>query len=680
MIFNIKEIIMKINIKHIGFCLSLGIATAGISSCNDWLDLDPVSQITPESYYGSAAQLATYLDNYYSGQLVAPFSGTMYHAQAYNDGMARSDGNTDIMVAGLSGNTTLFANEHWEVPAGKVLQGEYGNVRIYNYFLEKATKGFEEGTIDGNAELIRNYIGEGYFFRALCYFRMLAYYGDLPIVKEVLPDKDGPIVENSRRAPRNEVARFILSDLDKAIENLLDRSRFNGQRVNKETALLFKSRVALFEATFEKYHRGSGRVPGDPNWPGAAMPYNKGKTFDINAEVDFFLSEAMESARKVADNANLTANSHEMQPSSGTVTGWNDYFEMFSRPSLANVPEALLWKEYNFDLNIKHDASYRVKIGSADGYTRTFAESFLMKDGLPRYASNAYKGDTSIDDVKTDRDERLQLFIWGESTLLDSDPTAPNRDSLFKKSNIISGTQEITCLTGYQPRKYYTYDYSQNRNDELNCTNAYPIFRSAEALLNYMEACYEKSGELDANAKKYWEALRERAGVNKNFETTINATDLSKEGDWGVYSGMNEVSPTLYNIRRERMNEFFSEGQRFADLVRWRSLDRLMTVKWIPEGVNFWDEIFKSYEDIIADGSPNANVSGKEQGKYLRPYSRNMASSNELRDGYNWHEAYYLYPIGIGDIRTASANRDLEDSNMYQNVNWPSTAGGHALK
>ena len=196
-----------------------------------------------------------------------------------------------------------------------------------------------------------------------------------------------------------------------------------------------------------------------------------------------------------------------------------------------------------------------------------------------------------------------------------------------------------------------------------------------------MEACYEKNGTLDADARKYWMQLRERAGVSTDIDATIAATDLSKEKDFGVYSGTSMVDVTLYNIRRERMNELFSEGQRFADLIRWRSFDRMITAKWIPEGVNFWDNLYLLYDaDIKADGTSHAVVSGKEQGKYLRPYSRNLESSNELRDGYNWHEAYYLYPIGISDIRTASADRDINNSNIYQNINWPTTAGGHAEK
>ena len=53
-------------------------------------------------------------------------------------------------------------------------------------------------------------------------------------------------------------------------------------------ALLVKSRVALYEATFEKYHKGTPRVPGESGWPGANMAYNAGKTFNIDSEIDFF--------------------------------------------------------------------------------------------------------------------------------------------------------------------------------------------------------------------------------------------------------------------------------------------------------------------------------------------------------------------------------------------------------
>ncbi len=684
---------MKLNIKNVGACLLFGGTLLTTTSCNDLLDLEPVSQITPESFYQTADQLGAYMINYY-GELQNPFSDAMFHGGGYNDGIARSDGNTDIQVVD-GGSMKLFVPDKWEVAGGKQLQGWYGSVRAFNYFLEMAEARLEAGEIEGDKELILNYIGEGYFFRALTYYRMLALYGDLPIVTKVLEDNNEVIVENSKRAPRNEVARFILEDLDRAMDRLYDRDHFKGQRVNKQVAALLKSRVALFEATFEKYHKGSGRVPGDTNWPGAKMAYNQGKNFNIEAEIDFFFDEAMKAAIIAIGNTELTTNNGKLEPEIGQIEGWNPYFEMFSQPSLKDVPEVLLWKEYNFDLGIKHNAIYRSRLGARSGYTRPFIESFLMKDGLPIYATGGeyqYKGDKTIDDVKADRDLRLQLFVWGENTLVFSDPDAGKQvGKKFELPNLISIEQQTRMISGYQSRKYYSYDYSQGKSDDQQGTNACPAFRVAEAMLNYMEACYEKDGKLDATAEAYWKKIRQRAGVSDDFEKTIAATDLNKENDFGVYSGTQQVDKTLYNIRRERMQELFSEGFRFADLIRWRSFDRLITSKWIPEGVNFWDDMYKNFktdpndkederELLIADGSSNANMSMKELSKYVRPYSISTLETNELRDGYTWREAYYLYPLGITDIRTGSADRDVNNSNLYQNIYWPIQAGGRAEK
>lgn len=681
-----------INIKNLLLGAAVTTATFGLTSCNDLLDMKPINQITPEAYYQNADQLAAYLNNYYDSYLEMPFSGSMSHSWGqWNEGKAKSDWDTDIYCWG-GGSTQRFADEHWEVSSGKVLQGYYNGVRICNHFINTVQKQIDNGTLP-NSEDVKNYLGEAYFFRALVYYRLLALYGDVPVITEVLPDEDNVIVENSKRTPRNEVARFILSDLDKAIEMCYTRSKFNGQRVNREAAQLIKSRIALFEGTFEKYHRGSGRVPGDANWPGAKMSYNQGKTFNQEAEVKFFLTEAMNAAKEVADNANLAENNHKIDPVYGDKDAWNPYFNLFSQPSLANVNEALMWKQYSKEHSIMHLTGHSMVTGQNTGFTRSFIQTFLMKNGLPIYANNSgYHGDVTLDNVKADRDERLQLFMWGESTPTYTDPTMPNvkEDQPLPvylpadetEASHITNTEAATrCITGYQQRKYYTYDAEQTKYSEQSTTNACPLMRSAEALLNYMEADYELNGRLDSKSQEYWRTLRTRAGVDTDFQKTIDATDLSKEMDFGRYSGTQLVDKTLYNIRRERVTELFSEGLRFADLIRWRGFDNMLTTKWIPEGCNFWDNMYKHYPaDIKCNGETDAVISSKSLSKYVRPYSKSMNANNELRDGYKWHEAYYLYPIGITDIRTASADRSLENSNLYQNPYWPVSAGGHAEK
>ena len=63
---------------------------------------------------------------------------------------------------------------------------------------------------------IRHYIGELYTLRALEYFKRYQAFGDYPIVTDPLTDNMEILTDAAKRSPRNEVARFILSDLDKA--------------------------------------------------------------------------------------------------------------------------------------------------------------------------------------------------------------------------------------------------------------------------------------------------------------------------------------------------------------------------------------------------------------------------------------------------------------------------------
>ena len=75
-------------------------------------------------------------------------------------------------------------------------------------------------------------------------------WGDLPIVKEVFPDDEAILVAACKRMPRNEVARFILEDLDTAIDYMSDNFESRHTRISKDVAILMKSRVALFEGSW----------------------------------------------------------------------------------------------------------------------------------------------------------------------------------------------------------------------------------------------------------------------------------------------------------------------------------------------------------------------------------------------------------------------------------------------
>lgn len=668
------------------FILIVSAATLLLSAgCNDFLDRQPITNITPEKYFKTADELAAYTVNYYE-----TFFTT--YRNNWNVGPIWEDASTDNLVRGGSDNSTTLryfssSNGRFLVPAGQNTSTAFSRIRICNYFFEQVLPKMEAGTLSGSD--VNQYVGEMYVMRAQAYFYALRTFGDFPIIENVLPDDNDVLVEASKRTPRNEVARFILSDLDKAI-SLLGNGAKN--RITKDLALLIKSRVALFEATFEKYHKGSGRVPGDPNWPGASK--NSGKSFNIDGEVSFFLDQCLSAAEQVADAHKLTSNSHVMNPDTGKqqIYGWNPYFEMFYQPDASGIDEVLLYREYSVDLGVTTAMPSYIREGGACGPTRSHVDGFLMANGLPIYAADSgYKGDETLDLQQEGRDERLQLFVFNNGDL---EWYSNGEASLFIAPEFLE-QPEHRDVTGFRIRKHYSYDPAFSTSG-LIATNDQILYRAAEAYLNYIEAYYEKNGNIGGKADTYWKAIRTRAGVDPDYNKTIAATDLSKEDDWGKRSGETLVDATLFNIRRERRCEFIGEGFRWDDLIRWRSFDHLMTEKWIPEGCNLWGGPLKDNEKYLkkdaagnvttesafiecASGKSDANISSRTDSKYVRPL-RVIMDNNELYDGYTWHKAYYLQPYGLQDLTLTSEDGSVEKSVAYQNPFWPTQASEGALE
>lgn len=668
--------------KHILNKLALvgGLAFA-LGSC-DVLDRTPLDQISPKAYYNSDTQLASFT--------IAKYGHFANVAGSWGPGIASWDNGSDNQ-AGVSGNRKYFTREAWKVPES----GELGfnSIRDINYFITEVEPKVKDGKVGGNPTEINHYLGEAYFLRAYLYFGKLTTYGDYPIVTEPLPDQEAVLQEKAKRQPRNEVARFILKDLDKAIELLKTTTPMN-QRISKRVAQLFKSRVALFEATFQKYHAGSGRVPGDAQWPGKDKEWNKGKTFDQAAEVRFFLEQAVASAKLVADAVELTPNNHVLNPTTA-YNGWNPYYDMFASQNLASVPEVLLWRQYSATANLVHHTSQRLSEGTASGWTRSLVESFLTKEGLPYYAAGT-RSDATIKEVKANRDERLQLFIFAEE-----DPLKMNNnqvEKLFEQAAMLE-SNETKDVTGYRQRKFYNYNPAMRNNTQVDET-ATIVFRAAEAYLNYIEASYLLHNNLTAEAKAYWEKLRVRAGINPNtIDATIAATQMAVEAnvnrdsyDWGAFSGGQPIDATLYSIRRERRCELAGEGYRWNDLLRWRAMDQVKNYQ--IEGCNFWDKIheydyFKKDDPnnagqklnetrIVATGADGSQLSSKSLSKYIRPYQI-LKANNEMYDGYTFYQAYYLHPFSVQEILFCSPTRNVEDSHLYQTVGWEAVPNTSSL-
>ena len=665
----------KMKYINIAKVLLLSCSLAILPACDDFLDEEPQSEVSPEKYLLNESQLEAYVNKYYAdydnwksdsddkGGMIPSFWGS-------ENGSTYKDDNATDNQQGTNGR---YLKDTWTVgqSGGK---WNFTNINALNYYLQTVVPRLENGELTGTESNLKHLVGEGYFLRALEYFFRLQRLGDFPIVKTVLPDEQEALTEASKRSPRNEVARFILSDLDQAIS--LMNNNVKKTRLSKNAALLLKSRVALFEATWEKYHAGTALVPNGTGWPGAGKDYNAGYQFpsgSIEKEIEFFLTEAMSAASQVADAVQLTENNQIIRDQASK--GKNPYYDMFASHDPSGYSEVIMYRGYDLSLNNSHHFNHYLYSGGNTGYTHQFEQVFLMENGLPVYAAGSgYAGDDYIADTKIDRDWRWRLFMKApkEAKAVDNIATVeyfPEAPRLY-----VSDAKNATS-TGYIQGKGYSLDY----NDQLlgEDQTAFVVYRASEVYQNYIEASYLKNGNIDATADKYWKALRTRAGVDTDYQKTINATDMSKEAlnGWDAYSHGALVDATLYNIRRERRCEFIGEGFRYMDLIRWRALDQLNGYQL--EGAKIFGPMKSIFGDNLkydqADEKYN-NVSSPSLSDYLRP--NQVTSTNQYYNGLYFYEAHYLDPIAVQHFMITSPDGStVSQSPIYQNPGWPITAG-----
>jgi len=683
-------------------------AVGAILSCTDsFLDREPLSVLTPEVFYTEESQLASF-GNYYLRSLPSqsyftdinvcrPLSRDLYYfyvSDIYTDNQANFQ------------TTQRYFTEHSDHMTGDdQLDNFFSRLYAMNWFLQTTLPRLKEGTLSGNQTNCSYYIGEIYMLRAWITWYAQISYGDLPIITRTLPDDKEVLIEASKRQPRNEVARWMLADLDSAIMYMPDNGSTPAgkQLPGKYVALHIKSRIALFEATWLKYFKNTPFVPNGPGWPGAAThPNYQFPAGSIDNEINWFLDQAMAAAEQVADNYPLMENTGLLPQDAADPK--NPYFDMLCNATdYTNYSEVLAYREYSQALGLTHNGVQSANLANDQaGMTRALVESFVMKNGLPIYAANSgYKGDDYIEDVPVDRDDRLRLWL-----------KLPNQvNVLFNLSAMATGQVNeppfplltlgdwMRYNTGYTSRKGASQDGAQMSPKSHVAWLPSPMFRSAEAMLNYIEAYYEKNGAIGGKADQYWRALRRRANVDEDYNKTIAATDMQKEaatGNWACYSGGKLVDPTLFNIRRERNSEMWGEDCRKFDIRRWRAMDQLINYKdkngfgYQPEGIKLWTadgKPGKNHEAYYAARAlelqltgANANyaeltygetgsVSSPDKSQYLRPFQ--LSTGFNMYQGMMWKMAWYLYPIGLGRMLDASpVDGDITQSSIYQNPGW----------
>lgn len=673
--------------KHIGILSISVLLLGGLTACNDFLDREPLDKVTPEVFFSSEDDLASYTINCYSFQTVtSAYGSNLFGVDSHTDNQA----GTGIPAYWIPGQKQVAAN---------VGGWKWEGIRACNYFFDNVLP--KEGDIVGAPGNIRHYIGEMYVLRAYKYFDMLKTFGDLPIIDKALPDDREILLKASVRRPRHKVAEFIINDLKEAEKRLLETPPGGKNRISRNVAYLLHSRVALYEATWEKYHAGTAFVPGGKGWPG-----KDSEGYDAAKSIAYFLDEAIAAAQVVGDKMvdKLAKNTETPEGMDVNLSSINPYYTMFCDENMEGYEEVLMWKKFDLGLGIVNNLQMELcRNGAGTGWTRGMVNSFLMKNGLPIYASKSGYDkkweDQGVNATLKDRDSRIVIFtkkpydFEAEKYGMNGNRYVSASGKVLAKGDVnyyTSAGKEDTCKidyifgtniamapTGYIVKKGKHYSYLMALN-HANGTSGGIVFRGAEALLNYMEAYYEKHTSLDERAKRYWKALRTRAGIKEDYMVTNAATKMEEEakGDWAAYSHGKLLSDvTLYNIRRERRNELCAEAFRWDDLKRWRAMDQLCDHPYVIEGAKFWGTIYNNnkalMEKCIVDAA-KGNMSSKDLSDYICPYQKVTANNSIAKQGgFLFSKAQYLEPIGAAAFRQTAVDPDnFSSSVIYQNPGW----------
>ncbi|SEB06511.1 RagB/SusD family nutrient uptake outer membrane protein [Pedobacter hartonius] len=421
--------------------------------------------------------------------------------------LAVQDVNSDISYELMANN---ISNGTWSAPDNDAdWSSRFSDLRNCNKIIEKAA------SYAGNPAEIERYVAEARFFRAYNYYRLYKKFNSVPIITEVLNTESAGLY--AKRDSQAAVEDFILKELEEASVKLPLQSKVSADelgRVTQGAALALKARVALFAATWAKYHQHRT---------------DAAQLFD----------QAINAAERV-----MASNEYSLYAGAG-----NESYRKLFIDNGDDSKEGIFDNRYALDIRT-HPTGTSVFWGWRGSPTRKLADMYLSKTtGLPIEKSNSgFKGYEKMTDEFIDRDPRMAqtMLIPGTAALSPEGPFTAAPDFSVRPET----------RTGYKLWKF------MGEIKALSTQSTYDVhlIRYAEVLLILAEATFEKNGAIgDDVLQKTINVVRARTGVNMppltNAFVTANGLNMQTE------------------IRRERTVELAFEGYRRDDLRRWKTAE-----------------------------------------------------------------------------------------------------------
>lgn len=521
------------------------------AGCNDWLERKPQNIILEEQVWNDPKMITGLLANYYD-RLPAHTSLTTGWAEfsAYDEAMwsNNDDGRNNIIN---------YPTTRWTL-------WDYGLIRDINLALESiethAVKLSDAQKAQFNAELR--------FLRAYVYFEHVKRMGGVPLItKQLIYDFSGdPSPLQNPRNKEEEVYDFIASELD-AVKDVLGNGTSN-TRANKFTALAVKSRAMLYAASIAKYNN---LMASPISTPGGEVGISAARAKD-------YYAKSLAASQEIINSGSYDL--YKSNPDKGV-----NFYEAITKKS-AN--REVIWaQDFLVSKDKRHGFTYdniarnvREDNLSSSSITPSLnlVEDYEYLDGTSGELKNRNAANTDyvyydkLPDIFANKDARLYgtiiypgtSFRGTEVQIQAGVKVWDSASNAFKtvESNVLGSTYEDGGLltgssgpqrsqtevsnTGFYLRKYVDQT-AMSSTRGIRSDMWWVRFRLGEIYLNAAEAALELGQTADA--LKYTNTLRERAGFPANSLKTVN----------------------LEKLQNERRVELAFEDHRVWDLMRWRT-------------------------------------------------------------------------------------------------------------
>ena len=480
-----------------------------LTACNDFLTRDPLDEIADNPEFWDVE----------SNIRTAVYDEYTTYFPGYRNHWNRADWFSQTNIADWTDDNaqqkaTFFTKV---APASTSASSwDFSDVRVINVLINRIN------SANLSSEAKEHWTGVARFLRAMEYAKLVSRFGDVPYYEEVLGNTDYTALYRPREN-RVTVMNKVLDDLNYAIQHIRTSDGEKGLNITRDVALAYASRLMLFEGTWQKYRENNT---------------TNAKHF-LQAAKDFATTLMSE------NHYSLCAN----------------YKDLTTSEDLAGNPEVILYRSYVEGVVMHSLMTFQNTEVEIDSPSKSLVESYLTKNGLPihQVGNTQYQGDHTFAAEVTDRDPRLAATIRTSGLSL-------------------TGIDDVWAISGYFGNRFVNPNLiDKPGGSSYTCITDAPVMKLNEVLMNYIEAAAELADMgaytlTQADFDKTINVIRDRpstqmphlvlAGSNLQVNgVTIN--DPERDAD---------VTPIIWEIRRERRTELVYEGIRFNDLRRWSKL------------------------------------------------------------------------------------------------------------